>query len=421
MTSRAWGLAVMSIGLLSTEALAAQGTTPCVAVLDHADTGRRMQGGVRQYASGDVRAHCDGQETSMASDSIAWLRAQGRFEMVGNARFRDTTVTLDADRAVYFLDDERLEAYGNVRLVNRASGTVLTGPNLTYYRSVPALRDTTELYATHRPTVEYRADGESADAEPYIILGDRVRLRGANLAWASGDVRIDRSDFHAEADSAELDLGTDAGELLGRASVTGGGTDGSGYELNGREIGFTSVDNALNWVQARDSAEAESTEFFIRADTVEFGIADNKIQGGFAWGDVLRPYAVSGTNTIVADSIAIDAPNQQLEELRGFGAARALSVRDSTDDDPDWIAGDTLVARFASTVLTGRFLEQIVATGTAAALYRVYREGGGDLPDINYSRGDQIIATFSPFGIMLVTVHGNADGVHLESIRGNRP
>lgn len=358
----------------------------------------------------------------MASDSVAWLNTLGRFEMVGNARFRDTTVTLDADRAVYFLDDERLEAYGNVRLVNTASGTVLTGPNLTYYRAVPGLRDTTELYATRRPTVTYRGDTDAPDAEPYIILGDRVRMRGDHLAWASGDVRIDRSDFHAEADSAALDLGTDAGELLGRASVTGGGgPDSTGYRLDGREIGFTSVDNSLNWVQARDSAKAESADFIIQADTVEFDVADNQIQGGNAWGEVQRPFAVSATNTIIADSLAIDAPNQQLEELRGFGTARAISVRDSTDEDPDWIAGDTLVAQFATNELTGRFLEQLVAFGSAAALYRLFSPGSGDEPDINYSRGDKIIATFSPLGIMLVTVHGNADGVHLEPIRRQRP
>jgi hypothetical protein len=381
-----------------------------------------MQGGARQYASGNVQAHCDRQETSMASDSVAWLNTLGRFEMVGNARFRDTTVTLDADRAVYFLDDERLEAYGNVRLVNTASGTVLTGPNLTYYRSVPSLRDTTELYATRRPTVTYRGETQDPDAEPYIILGNQVRMRGDNLAWAGGDVRIDRSDFHAESDSAALDLGTDAGELLGRASVVGaGGPDSAGYRLDGREIGFTSVDNSLNWVQARDSAVAESADFFIQADTVEFDVADNQIQGGNAWGDTQRPYAVSETNTIVADSLAIDAPSQQLEELRGFGTARAISVQDSTDEDPDWIAGDTLVARFATNELSGRFLEQLVALGSAGALYRLFSEVPGEEPDINYSRGDKIIATFSPLGIMLVTVHGNADGVHLEPIRRQRP
>lgn len=357
----------------------------------------------------------------MASDSVAWLNTLGRFEMIGNARFRDTTVTLDADRAVYFLDDERLEAYGNVRLVNTASGTVLTGPNLTYYRSVPTLRDTTELYATRRPTVTYRGETDDPDAEPYIILGNQVRMRGGHLAWAGGDVRIDRSDFHAEADSAELNLATDAGELIGRASVTGaGGADSAGYRLDGREIGFTSVDNALNWVQARDSAEAESADFFIQADTVEFDVANNQIQGGNAWGHTQRPYAVSETNTVIADSLAIDAPNQQLEELRGFGLARAISVKDSTDENPDWIAGDTLVARFATTELSGRFLEQLVAMGSAAALYRLFSEESGEEPDINYSRGDKIIATFSPLGIMLVTVHGHADGVHLEPIRRQR-
>ena len=413
-----FGLLVACVHGTAPDTAFAQGRMPCQAVLDHADNGRQITfgvGRVRQFASGDVRAHCDGQETSMSADSVAWLQDLNQFEMIGRAVFRDTTVTLNADRTVYFLADERLEAYGNVRLVNERNGTVLTGPNLTYWRLVPALRETTELYATNRPTVEYRSPEDSAGAEPYIIVGNEIRLLGDTATWASGNVRINRSDFHAESDSAELDMATNAGTLVGSALAQGGDAESGGYTLRGREVAFTSVDNELNWVQARDSAEAVSADFVITADTVEFSLADGLIQGGLAWGDSMRSSAVSDVNTITADSLAIDSPDQQLRELRGFGSARATSVRDSLDDNVDWMAGDTLVAQFQDSPFNHRFLERLIVTGRALALYRVFPSEGGDVPDINYSRGDKITATFGIEGLRRVDVVGNADGVHLES------
>jgi lipopolysaccharide export system protein LptA len=357
----------------------------------------------------------------MVSDSVAWLQDLDRFEMIGHTEFRDTTVTLTADRAVYFLGVERLEAYGNVRLVNLQNGTVLTGPNLTYWRRVPALRDTTELYATNRPTVEYRPPEDSVEAEPYFIVGDAIRLVGEIHAWSGGNVRIDRSNFHTQSDSAELNLATNVGNLIGHAVIEGGGAgDSIGYRLRGREVAFTSVDHQLNWVQARDSAEAVTSEFTITADTVEFSITDGLIQGGLAWGDASKSQAISETNTITADSIAIDSPNQQLRELRSFGSAKASGIADSADGEMDWIAGDTLVAFFEESGFNRRYLERLVATGRAMAFYRVYPPDGGDEPDINYSRGDRITAMFAVDGLRRVDVVGNADGVHLESARRRR-
>ena len=422
-------LAVAATGFPLSPAVA-QGSTPCEAELHYAEQGSRtVTPRLRQYAWGNVRFGCAGQQTTMQSDSIAWYQDLGRFDMVGSVQFRDTTVMLDADSARYFLEDERLEAYGNVRLVNLSSGTVLTGPNLTYWRAVPALRDTTELLATRRPTVEYRGTGDSTDAEPYVILGDVVRLKGTYAAWAGGDVTIDRSDFHAAADSAALNLASNAGLLIGHATVHGGrsgdtsSTDSPGYHLVGREIAFTSVDNQMNWVQARDSAQAQSTDFTITADTVEFAIANDQVQGGSAWGGgtTSQPVAVSSTNRITADSLAIDSPNQKLKELRGYGSARAISVRDSLDEEPDWIVGDTLTAKFNETEFEQRYLDTLVAVGRAAAFYRVYSLAGGDAPDINYSRGDQITAIFTVLGLRTVHVRGATDGVHLERRRRNRP
>jgi lipopolysaccharide export system protein LptA len=348
----------------------------------------------------------------MFSDSVAWYEDRAQADMVGRVNFNDSTVRLEAQRAVYFMRDDRLEAYGQVRLTNLRTGTVLTGPNLTYFRRT-ALRDTTELRATQRPRVEYRAEGDSAGAEPYVINGDRIRFKGNSLAWSAGSVTVDRSDLSARSDSARLDLGGGTGDFVGHAEVKGRGE--SGYTLAGRTVTYRQEDGELRWVQARENAEATSAEWRLVADTIEFDLADRQIQGGRAWGGTPRPRAASLAYTISADSIALDAPAQRLKEVRGFGHGHAESRNDSARAEPDWMAGDTLVAHFDSTAFGTTALSRLVARGNARALYRVpdpARPGGP--PGITYSRGTHIAARFTPVGLERVDVIGKGDGLYLE-------
>jgi hypothetical protein len=119
---------------------------------------------------------------------------------------------------------------------------------------------------------------------------------------------------------------------------------------------------------------------------------------------------------MVADSLAILSPDQVLEEVRGVGTALARSRRDSTDTSPDWVAGDTVTAKFAAAPGGGRELAEILSLGAARALYRVYPEGA-TTPDLSYSRGDRILARFTAARLDRVTVTGQADGAYLEAPR----
>jgi hypothetical protein len=371
-------------------------------------------GYVRWYSGGGVWAHCRGQNTYWYSDSVAWFQDQDRFDMIGRVNFRDSTAQLTADRASYFLGQERLDAFGNTRLRNRTTGSVLYGPTLRYYRRLPGVRDTTLLTADQRPTIEYRSVDDTVGAEPYLIVADRVEMRGNTAARGWGHVTIDRSDFHGRSDSALLDTGVGAGRLMSDATVEGGAA--SGYHLTGRDIGFRLDRRKLVWVQAEGEANATSVDWRLAADTVQFDVDDDRIQGGTAWGDSVRPEATSLTTVMEADSLTIRSPGQVLEEVRGFGQAVARSRRDTTDTDPDWVAGDTVTAGFGPGLGGGRALSQIVALGDARARYRVYPLGA-TTPDLSYSRGDRILARFVAERLERVDVAGAADGVYLEAPR----
>jgi lipopolysaccharide export system protein LptA len=403
---------------------AAQSVRTCLVVVDRTGgEGRQVAvgGGVYHvFQSGGIWAHCRGEETQWYSDSIAWYQDIDRFDMVGHVDFQDGTAHMTSERASYFLHDERLHATGNARLVNLVTRSVLRGPEITYFRRVAGLRDTTRLVAGQRPTIEYHSERDSAGAEPYLIVADRVQLVGNSAASSWGNVTIDRSDFHAKADSATLDTEVGTGDLMSHAEVRGG--DSTGYTLTGRNIQYRLEDRALRWVQAEQEAVALSADWKVQADTVAFDIVDDRIQAGNAWGDSTQAVATSVTNTITADSLAIDAPGQILTTVRGIGAARATTRLDSLDQERDWIAGDTVVAHFAPTLDRRTAISGIEAMGKASAYYRVFPEGGQDsIPDLSYSRGERIVAAFANDRLVRVDIVGKADGVYLEGRRRKQP
>lgn len=433
----------MTVALaLVVAALAQQATDsgagrPCRVIIDSVGNyGRQVEaagGGTNFFAGGGVRAHCEGTSSLLVADSVAYYGGTRRFDMVRNVRLRDTSITLTATNATYFLHEERLEAHRNVVAVNHRTGSVLRGPNLTYLRAVPGTRDTTELRAMSRPTIEYRASGDTG--EPYLVVGDRVRMRGDDRMWAGGRVTIDRSDFAARADSMALDQGSGAGVLVGRPRVEGKGA--RRYTLDGRRIELVLVDRDIRRIKALGTGRATGDDWRLTADTISLDLDQGQLQQTLAWGDSSRPSAVSTQHTVRGDSLALDTPGEVLHELRAFGDAVSTSHRDTTVTQPDgtvaattdtlsdpatdWMVGDTLVARFVQTPDSSgearTELRQLEARGAARAfthlLERARRAGE---PSINYSRGTTITVLLRGDQVERVLVAGRADGVHLEPL-----
>lgn len=388
---------------------------------------------------GGVLAHCVGTGTTISADSFAHYSSVGRLDLIGRVQIRDTAMALDARLASYYLRDELLEAHNNVVAVNRRNGSVLRGPNLRYMRAAKGIRDTVEMYATQRPTVEYRQaapDAGRGQQEPYIIVADRMRFKGNDRMWAGGKATIDRSDFAARSDSMMLDQTRGVGVLVrGKPSVEGkgrpaAGETGKSYTLVGTRIELALEQRDVSAVKAMGNGKATGSDWTLTGDTIDLHIANRMVQQTFAWGDSLRPHAISTLYTIQSDSMAIDSPNEVLTETRAFGKAFSTARRDSTATaaETDWITGDTLTARFLQVQEPNANrprsrLRQIVSRGSARALThhpetRDTTGAAGDSasaqPAINYSRGQQIDITLLADRIDRVVVAGKADGVHLE-------
>jgi len=406
------------------------GGRPCTVEIDSV-RGKAQQVEVRTgetnvFAGGGVFAHCRGTGSSLQSDSVAWYAGVGRFDMIGQknlVHIRDTAITLDAVTAAYFLRQERLEAHKNVVAVNRNSGSVLRGPNLTYYRALKGVRDTLEMYATGRPTIDYRGSADSA--EPYVIVADRVRFKGNDRMWGGGAVTIDRSDFAARGDSMQLDQVVGFGLLVGKPRVEGKGTES--YTLTGTRIELGLRGHDIRLVKALGDGVATGADWRLTADTIHLHVDRKKLQQAFAWGpkDSVHARAVSSNTTMRGDSLALDVPDQVLTEVRAFGHALSTMKRDSTarrDSTPDWITGDSLTARWAQQAdpeggarQPKSTLHRVVSRGSARAFTHQYNQRDS-LPSLNYSRGAMIDISLAGGRIERVTVTGRADGVQLEPL-----
>src|SRR5437016_12023954 len=315
---------------------------PCKVIID--SVGRQAQqvevrpGETNVFAGGGVLAHCEGSGSTLASDSVAWFAGVGRFDMLGQrnpVHIRDTVIILDATTAAYFLRQERLEAHKNVVAVNRTTGSVLRGPNLTYYRAVKGVRDTLEIYASGRPTIEYHTIADTAGGEPYVIVADRVRFKGNDRMWGGGQVTIDRSDFAARGDSMHLDQATGFAVLVGKPRVEG--KSARPYTLTGTRIELGLQGRDIRLVKALGDGVATGADWRLTADTIHLHLDRKKLQQAFAWGpkDSVRARAVSTLNAIKADSLALDLPDEVLTEARAFGRAYSTSKKESPQRSPN--------------------------------------------------------------------------------------
>lgn len=375
------------------------------------------------YGGGGVQMSCAGTAVRMSSDSVAYFGRKGAslVVFVGNVRYRDSTITMNADLGTYYRNGERWEARGRVVTENLSSGSTLTGPHLDYYRIVPGLRDTAELYAISRPTIKsVPRDSAGGRGEPYIIVADRVRIRGDERMWAAGKVTVDRSDFAARSDSLYLDSGAEGeGVLIGQPLMRGTGRDS--FELTGVRIELALEEQAVTYVTALGNGRAVSRDLDLVADTIGLDLVNEELVQTLAWGDSVRPRGLTADYEIRGDSLAFDTPARKLSEVRAYARAWVGGALDSASGERDWMSGDTVVARFvqwdsAGTARTS--LGTLSAVGTARSYYRVSDEKrAGGLPSINYARGDQITVHMKPAGgrgVARVDLRGRVDGLNLE-------
>ncbi len=395
---------------------------PCrVQIISVGDTGRRVDaaGSTSYFAGGGVRLKCLGQNVTMASDSVV-AYASGDVEFIGRMRYRDSTVSVDADRVTYRKVAERWEARGNVVSRSLTSGSTIRGPSVDYLRRVSGVRDTFEVLASGRPHVDYFArDSAGEKREPYVIVADRLHALGEDRVWGGGRVTIDRSDIAARSDSIRLDTGkANDGTLVGRPVFRGLGADS--FSVSGTRIDFQLAGRQVRSVRAEEHAHAIKGEWDLVADTIRVAVEQHKVEQMFAWGRTTRPVATGKRYEVRGDSLAFDTPKQLLTEARVFGRGWVGGAVDSVTRNRDWLEADTIVAAFVqrdSSGTTRTALDVVRARHSARSLHQERSDKPGRAPSLSYVRGDAITMTMKKSGaeaVERVDVRGHADGVQIE-------
>jgi hypothetical protein len=407
------GVALLAAGA----AQAQQAEQRCRLVLDNADRGYGL-GTDNYFAGGNVRLSCRGTTVKIRSDSLASYASQ-IVEFIGNVRYEDSSMVMTTDLGTYRRAGERWEARGNV-VTRSAGGSTLRGPSLDYLRVVPGLRDTVEVFANGRPIIDYvPRDSSGAEQEAYVIVGDRVRMKGEDRLWAGGRVTINRSDVAASADSMRLDTGPGQdGALIGGAQINGLGKDP--FSLFGTRINLKLEQNDLTYVQADGAGKAISADWTLDADTIGLDVNARVLEQTLAWGSTLRPHAISAAYEITADSLALDTPEKVLTEARAFGKAWVASGDDTTSAQRDWLRGDTVTARFAKVDTAGKsktVVHRVESWKDASSFYQVFDPTRPGVPSLNYARGNRILVLMkdgAAGGVDRVEIQGQVDGVQLE-------
>mgnify|MGYP003330664845 FL=1 len=384
---------------------------------------RQPSGRNNVWMGGGVDAVCAGTDQRLLSDSLEQYPDQSLVILIGHVHYLENRIKLDSDRLTYYTNEERIVVEGKV--VGRTpAGTRFTAPRAEYLRPAVGIRPRSRLTAGSRAKVWLSPkDAGEAGKDTVILNADRIISDNDSLVYAVGKVTIERPDLLAESDSAFMDNGTEFMQLSVHPAITGVGE--RTFSLSGEFIDTWSRRKKLTRVLARGTAKATSKEVTLASDSIDLRLRGQKIDRAFAWGPT-RARAKSAEQDIVADSIEIVMPEQEVQEVRAVRKAFAQSPPDSTKiivTEPDWIRGDTIIARFERIAAeppdtgTRNAVREIVSSGTAKSYFQVAQSGAKKtpaVPNVNYVTGRVITLSFQQGKVRDVHVKDQAIGAYAE-------
>ena len=418
-------------------------------VLDNASV-NAVNRGTPQEIYYVVRADiaCPGGRRIFADHATIYT-ATGVVDLRGNVRFSDPDRTLNSDQAQYDRINQRLNAAGNVRVRALATASTLFSDNLQYDQATPA-REARMLAqrGARRPRAVFRRRTETAGVrvadlraggDSTVVDADMIEVLGERFFHAVGDAVMTRDSLRAEG--RVIDYTTDTGALV---VVENARVSGPTYQLTGDTVRAEVAGDTLRAVYARHEARLTTEEVQVAAPVIDILLSAGQVDRMFA---VLLPEqrGEAGVQArvdarafrLVADSIEVRAPAQQLEEVIAVGAAfgemiDTLPPLPLPEDAPgqlgnDWMRGDTLHAFFApnpraevDTTADPRVLERLVAGGNpAAALYRKRAPLGADTaaaaaPEIGYVLAGVIEVWLAEGEVSDVKAVGDVRGMYLQ-------
>ena len=384
---------------------------------------KQPSGQVNTYIGGGVIGRCPAQSMTLTADSAEYFGDRKLLHLIGNVHYTEPRLTLDSRVANYFMAEERLEAEGDVHAL-LPSGTTIDGPRMEYFRVAPGIRSVSSMIAPGRPTIKIvQTDSTGKPSEPMTVIANTVTMRGDSTVFASGKVEITRPDVLATGDSASLDSQSEFARLMKGPRITARGD--RPFVLTGVVIDLYGKQRMVERVLSKGKAKSVSRDATLTADTLDFRMANGRLQRVFGWG-ASRSRAANPTYDILADSLDVRMPEQRLREVHAVGDAFAQSVPDTTKlhtTEHDWLRGDTIFAYFDSSAsvindsTAQPAIDKLLAVGSARSFYQIApRDTAAIGPAINYVRGTTITVAFDNRTVDSVTITGQAAGVYADPV-----
>lgn len=387
------------------------------------------------FIGGGFVGRCQGENNRLRADSAEQFQAAGIVNLYGNVVYEEPNkVQITAMHATYFTREGRLYADGNVVATQLATGSTFAGPSIEYFRATPE-RPASRLIAPSRSTARLiEKDSTGRLQPPTTVIANRFEDAGDSLLMAWGDVRIDREQLQAQADSASFDKITEQSRLVRGARIVNRDT-AQQFTLVGDTIDMYSTARKLDRVVARHKSTATSDDLVLNAEIIDVRLKDQQLEEAFAFGSG-RAKATTPQQDVIADSLRIRLVDKQVREVRAVGSAVAVGTPDTLKirtTDKDLLRGDSIFAFFDSIAVrppvaapapgattprdTGNrvSIKEIRAMGNASSLFHMATSKGPTAPPaINYVRGLRIFVNFDTGTVRDVRVDSAASGLYLE-------
>lgn len=360
-----------------------------------------------------VAFRCPGGKLLRAADAWSY-EATGIITMTGRVQYSDGQRSLTSDQAQYFKRDGRLIAMGNAVVRDLKTGSVIRGDRLEYTQA----SGNREAYlqaqpSTPRPSALLVNRDEGRAPDTTRVEADMLELFGENRFRGTGGAIIRRDSLDGYGGIVEYDQRSGVMELLVQARI-----DATQYDLVGDSIRATIQRDTVRDVTARGSAVLTTEEVSVESPSLRLMFDKGQLhrmvavrtgsRGGV--GTRSQPHIRAEQFRLLADSIDVLAPGQQLDRVLAVGTAygEVLDTLPGIQVDlpelqntlaSDWMRGDTVQAFFAvnpraatDTTAEERVLERVITSGTpASSLYRK-REAqtapaGAPAPPPSYSIG----------------------------------
>ncbi|MGI9626572.1 MAG: hypothetical protein ACR2QM_07040 [Longimicrobiales bacterium] len=369
-----------------------------------------FSGGVTR---GVIYSCADGVQ--ILADSAALFERDGRAELFGSVNFSDADTELQARRAIYYANNRQLNAWEDIRLLDRENGAVITGDEMVLYRAT-TFRPMDRMVITGEfpHATVFLPDGGIEAAIPYEVDARRFILEGRRFFRAGGGVIVTRVTLNAVGDSLDFDQGLGVMSVFTDARVAD-----SNFDLTAQTVTVLTPNGTTEEVVAREDAELDGDGVFLEAPAIRMFVRDNLVQRLVAlrtvppiptelteWNDDPPVETVSDSSlTVEVDSVAlsnaaelpvVDAAAGTLESLALDSVPEADTLpQPSATTDEFQLWADSIDIRSPD-----QALERLIAVGTAKG-ESTTSDAEADVEDASgiaardWMEGDTIVLAFT--------------------------